>query len=145
LRIVEERLELAELPEAWNQLTRDYLGLEVPDAARGVLQDVHWAAGSFGYFPTYALGNVIAGQLWATMGADLGDPAEAIAAGELNALREWLSKRVHRHGGKLLPAELIERTCGGPFDPEPLLGQLRKKFGEIYEIEVDGTETPALP
>jgi carboxypeptidase Taq len=144
LWIFERRLELAELPEAWNELTRDYLGLEVPDAARGVLQDVHWAAGSFGYFPTYALGNVIAGQLWVTMDADLGDLSERIAAGELSVLRDWLSERVHRHGGKLLPAELIERACGGSLDPEPLLRQLREKFAEIYGIELNGSEPSTL-
>lgn len=143
LRIFERRLELVELPEAWNELTRSYLGIEVPDDARGVLQDVHWAAGSFGYFPTYALGNVIAGQLWATMGTDLGDVSEPIAAGELSTVREWLRDRVHRHGGKLLPAELLERACGGPLDPEPLLRQLRAKFGEIYAVELNGSETSA--
>lgn len=141
LRIFERRLEVGELPEAWDALTREYLGIEIPDDARGVLQDVHWAGGAFGYFPTYALGNVIAGQLWATMGAELGPPHEAIAAGELDQIRDWLRDRVYRHGGKLLPAELVERACGGPLDPEPLLGQLWEKFGAIYGL----TETSSGP
>jgi carboxypeptidase Taq len=111
----------------------------VPDDGRGVLQDVHWAGGAFGYFPTYALGNVIAGQLWAAMGETLGDVDEVIAAGELGSVRDWLRERVHRHGGKLLPAELAERACGGPLDPEPLLAHLREKFGQIYAL----TETPS--
>ena len=134
LRLFEDRLEVAELPEAWNALSREYLGIEVPDDARGVLQDVHWAGGAFGYFPTYSLGNVIAGQLWAAMSADLGDLEARIAAGELEAVRDWLGERVYRHGGKLLPAELAARACGGPLDPEPLLGQLRAKFGDIYGL-----------
>lgn len=134
LAIFEERLELDDLPEAWNALSRDYLGLEIPDHARGVLQDAHWANGSFGYFPTYALGNVIAAQLWEAMGAELGDVDELIGAGELAAIRDWLRERVHRHGGKLLPAELVERACGGPLDTAPLLAYLGRKFGEIYAI-----------
>jgi carboxypeptidase Taq len=135
LLIFERRLEPAELPAAWGELTRAYLGIEIPDDAHGVLQDVHWAAGSFGYFPTYALGNVIAAQLWAAMGADLGGLDERVGAGEMNGIRDWLRERVHRHGGKLLPAELAERACGGPPDPEPLLDQLRTKFGEIYAVQ----------
>ena len=135
LRIFEDRLELRDLPEAWNALTRSDLGIDVPDDRRGVLQDVHWAGGAFGYFPTYSLGNVIAGQLWAAIAAELGDPDELIAAGELAAIRDWLRDRVYRHGGKLMPAELVERACGGRLDTEPLLAQLRAKFGEIYDLE----------
>ncbi|HSI80071.1 MAG TPA: carboxypeptidase M32 [Solirubrobacterales bacterium] len=135
LGLFEGRLEPADLPGEWSALTREYLGIEIPDNRRGVLQDVHWAGGAFGYFPTYSLGNVIAGQLWATLTADLGDPDELIAAGELGALREWLRDRVYRHGGKLMPAELVERACGGPLDTDPLLTQLRTKFGEIYGLD----------
>ena len=74
LEIFEGRLELADLPEAWNTRMVEYLGVEVPDDARGVLQDVHWAGGTFGYFPTYSLGNVIAAQIWDTAQADAARP-----------------------------------------------------------------------
>jgi carboxypeptidase Taq len=134
LAIFEERLELAELPEAWNAQMAELLGIEVPDDADGVLQDVHWAAGSFGYFPTYALGNIIAGQLWDAVGADLPDLEQRIAAGDLGALRDRLGERLYRHGGKFTPAEMIERSVGGPFDVGPYLGQLRAKLGEVYEL-----------
>ena len=84
-----------------DELTRRYIGVEVPDDAHGVLQDVHWATGSFGYFPTYSLGNVIAGQLWEAAMRDVGDLEERIAVGELAPLGEWLRENVHRHGRKL--------------------------------------------
>jgi len=134
LDIFEDRLALAELPEAWNARTKEYLGIDVPDDANGVLQDVHWAAGSFGYFPTYSLGNVLAGQIWARATAALPELDEQIARGELRPLGEWLREHVYRHGGKLNPAEMIERVCGEPISVGPYLAQMRAKFGEIYGI-----------
>jgi carboxypeptidase Taq len=127
LEIFDGALELADLPDAWNQRYRDYLGVEVPDDAHGVLQDVHWAAGSFGYFPTYSLGNVIAGQLWTAASGDLPDLGERIRAGELSALGEWLREKVHRHGRRLSPAEILERAGCGELSVEPLLEHLRSR------------------
>ncbi len=135
LELFEGRLAPAELPEAWASRMTDYLGIEVPDDAHGVLQDVHWADGSFGYFPTYSLGNVIAGQVWELARAELVELDDQLAAGELQPLRDFLCERIYRHGGKLEPAEMIERVAGGPLDPEPLLAQLREKFGAIYGLE----------
>ena len=127
LRIFESDLALNELPEAWNALYREYLGLEVPDDAQGVLQDVHWAGGAFGYFPTYSLGNVIAGQLWEAAERDVGDLRAQIGEGDLASLGEWLRDRVHRHGRRLSPAELLERAGCGELSVEPLLGHLRER------------------
>jgi carboxypeptidase Taq len=131
LELFEGRLAVADLPREWNERMRAYLGIEVPDDAHGVLQDVHWAEGLFGYFPTYALGNVVAGQLWARIGAELGDLEEHFAAGDFAPLREWLREHVHRWGRRLTPAETIERACGAPIDPEPYLGYLRDKVEAI--------------
>jgi carboxypeptidase Taq len=125
LEIFEGGLELADLPEAWNARYRDYLGLEVPDDARGVLQDVHWPSGAFGYFPTYSLGNVIAGQLWEAANRDLGDLSSQISGGDLTTLGGWLRERVHRHGRRLSPAQILERAGCGELTVEPLLGHLR--------------------
>jgi carboxypeptidase Taq len=127
LEIFDGDLALNDLPDAWNQRYRNYLGLEVPDDAHGVLQDVHWSAGSFGYFPTYSLGNVIAGQLWAAATADLPDLDERIAAGDLAALGDWLREHVHRHGRRLPTAQILERAGCGELSVEPLLGHLRSK------------------
>jgi carboxypeptidase Taq len=128
LAIFEDDLELADLPEAWNARYREYLGLEIPDDASGVLQDVHWAAGSFGYFPTYSLGNVIAGQLWDAAGRDIGDLPDRISGGELAVLGEWLRERVHRHGRRLSPAQILDRAGCGELSVEPLLGHLRARL-----------------
>ena len=134
LELFEGRLELADLPEAWNARMAEYLGVEVPDDARGVLQDVHWAAGAFGYFPTYSLGNVIAAQIWDAARAALPDLDGQIASGELVPLRDWLRERLYRHGAKFMPKEMIERLVGGPIDVGPYLRQLRERAAEIYGI-----------
>ncbi len=93
---------------------QEYLGLDVPaDDAQGVLQDVHWSAGLIGYFPTYALGNMIAGQLWRKVHEDVPDLERPDRGGRARRLREWLSENVHRHGAKFTTAELLERVVGG--------------------------------
>ncbi len=128
LALIEGDLPVADLPAAWNERTRAYLGLEVPDDVHGVLQDVHWAEGIFGYFPTYALGNVIAGQVWARVTADLPDLDERFAAGDFAPLREWLAEHVHRFGRRYLPTELLERVTGAGLDPAPYLAYLEAKM-----------------
>jgi carboxypeptidase Taq len=134
LEIFGGRIELRDLPEVWNDRMREYLDVEVPDDAHGVLQDVHWAGGTFGYFPTYALGNVIAGQLWERITAEIADIDDSIGRGELVPLREWLRENLHRHGNKFMPKELIERVVGGSIDVKPYLSQLRERAAEIYGI-----------
>jgi carboxypeptidase Taq len=135
LAVFEEGLELAELPEAWNSRVDQYLGITVPDDAHGVLQDVHWAGGAFGYFPTYSLGNVIAAQIWDAVRRDLPELDDQVRAGELAPLRDWLGERLYRHGGKFMPKETIEQVVGGPIDVAPYLRQLRERATEIYAIE----------
>ena len=135
VEIFEERLAPADLPEAWIARVQDYLGLDVPDDANGVLQDVHWAGGSFGYFPTYSLGNVIAAQLWSRIEEEIPDLDRLIAAGELVPLRDWLRENLHSLGARFTPPEMIERLTGGGLDVRPLLGQLSAKFGELYALE----------
>jgi carboxypeptidase Taq len=135
--LIEGRLKVAELPEAWNARVEEYLGLDVPDAAGGVLQDVHWAAGLIGYFPTYALGNMVAGQLWHQAHRDLPNLDAEIARGELSGLREWLREHVHRHGAKFTPREILERTVGAGLEVGPFVAYLKAKLGEVYEIDLN--------
>jgi carboxypeptidase Taq len=123
------RLSTADLPDAWSARFEELLGLEVPDDRRGVLQDVHWAGGSFGYFPTYALGNVVGLQLWERVRVELPDLDDQFARGEFGPLHEWLREHVYRHGRKLSPRELLERLVGGGMDPAPYLRYLREKQG----------------
>jgi carboxypeptidase Taq len=135
-QLVEGRLTIGELPEAWNATFKRYLGLDVPDDARGVLQDVHWSTGSFGYFPTYALGNLIAGQLWQRARGDLADLDEQLAAGNLRALREWLREHVHRHGAKFEMHELLPRVVGSTIAVEPFVAYLKAKLSDVYGLTV---------
>ncbi len=130
--IIEDRIDLTDLPEAWNAKMKDYLGVDVPDDAHGVLQDIHWAGGIFGYFPTYALGNVMSVQIWEAAKRALPDLDSQVRAGELAPLRDWLRLSLHRHGRKFTPEETLERVAGGPIDPEPYVRYLRAKVGEIY-------------
>jgi len=132
--LIDGRLSVAELPEAWNARMHDYLGIEVPSNAMGVLQDVHWSAGLIGYFPTYALGNMIAGQLWAQVHAEVPGLDDQIAAGELSGLRGWLGEKVHRHGARYTTEELLERVVGGPIAVEPFVAYLKTKLGDAYGV-----------
>ncbi len=134
--LIEERLKVTDLPEAWNAKVKDYLGIDVPDDAHGVLQDVHWSGMAIGYFPTYALGNLIAGQLWERAHADEPDLDERIAAGEMAPLREWLRDRVHRHGSKWGARELLERVTGSPLSVSPFVSYLKRKLSDVYRIDL---------
>ena len=124
-------LAVRDLEVAWNDRFAADFGQEVRRASEGVLQDVHWAVGLFGYFPTYALGNVHAGSLYAAMRADLPDLDAHLAAGEPAVAGEWLRERVHRHGGLYLPADLIAQASGAPVGAAPLLDYLEEKFGAL--------------
>jgi carboxypeptidase Taq len=134
LELFEGDLELGDLPEAWNARTSEYLGIEVPDDARGVLQDVHWAAGSFGYFPTYSLGNVMAAQIWEAVRADLPDLDAQLAAGEFEPLFTALRERLYRHGAKRMPRETFERAAGAELSVEPYLRYLWGVAGDVYGV-----------
>jgi carboxypeptidase Taq len=121
-------LAVHDLPETWNTRMKEYLGVDVPDDAHGVLQDMHWSIGLFGYFPTYQLGNVISVQIWERAQADLGDLEADFERGEFSRLREWLREHVYRHGSRYPPRELLQRVTGSDLDPSPYLAYLRAKF-----------------
>ena len=128
LALIEGSLRVADLPDAWNARMKEYLGLTPPDDASGVLQDIHWAAGLFGYFATYTIGNVIAAQLWDRYGQVNPARDADIARGEFAGLLAWLRTELHQHGRKFEPQELVRRITGSPVDPEPYLRYLETKF-----------------
>ena len=130
------RGELApeDLPEAWNRKMEAYLGVVPKTYAEGVMQDVHWAGGAFGYFPTYTLGNVYAAQLFEAAEQALGALESHFAEGDFAPLLGWLREKVHRHGRRYPPAELIQRATGQPVSAGPLLRYLEGKFGALYEL-----------
>jgi carboxypeptidase Taq len=125
--IVNGRVELRSLPDEWDRRMDEYLGIDVPTVSQGVLQDVHWSGGSIGYFPTYALGNVISLQIWERLRADIPDLDEQFERGEFAALREWLGEHLHRYGRKFTPRETLEKVVGGPIDAGPYLRYLNEK------------------
>jgi carboxypeptidase Taq len=110
---------------------REYLGLTPPDAARGVLQDIHWSAGLFGYFATYTLGNVIAAQLWRRFEEVHPERDADIRRGEFRPLLEWLRRELHQHGREYRPTQLVHRITGSSVDPDPYLRYLEEKYGRM--------------
>lgn len=134
VRMIEGSLAVKDLPEAWNAGMKDLLGVDVPDDTHGCLQDIHWSYGELGYFPTYAIGNIVAAQLWDAMATALPDRDEQIAAGSYDGIREWLRENVHRHGRTVQPMDLLQRATGSGLDPAPLLAQLHAKYGDLYSL-----------
>ncbi len=132
--MVNGTLEIGKLPEIWNAKMQEYLGVTPDSDANGVLQDVHWSAGIIGYFPTYALGNLIGAQLWEKILVEIPDLYDQIEHGEFGNLLSWLRKNVHAHGCKYFPGELIRKITGEGIDPMKHVAYLRKKFGEIYQL-----------
>ena len=130
------RLELRDLADAFAERMREYLGLDVSDVRDGVLQDMHWADLTFGYFPTYSLGNVISVQLWERARADLPELDEALERGDYVVLRDWLREDLHRHGRKFTPLETLERAAGGPIDPAPYIRYLKDKLATTFGVAV---------
>jgi carboxypeptidase Taq len=127
--LVEGRVAIADLPNVWNSKMREYLGVDVPDDARGVLQDTHWASGHIGYFSTYLLGTVMSVQIWEKILEDIPEVEEQIEAGDFGALRAWLGEHIHSYGRKFSPQETLRRATGWTIDPKPYLAYLRAKYG----------------
>ncbi len=125
-------LEVKHLPEAWNTRMQEYLGITPPNDRMGVLQDIHWSGGMIGYFPTYALGNLISVQLWEKIQQDIPDLEEQIERGEFSALLGWLREKIHRHGSKYEPQELVQKVTGSKIDPQPYIRYLNSKYRDIY-------------
>jgi carboxypeptidase Taq len=134
LGLIEGKVEVKDLPEVWNRRMEEYLGLTAPNDAQGVLQDIHWSGGGFGYFSTYALGNLVSCQLWEKINQDIPDLSDQIRRGKFEALLAWLVEKVHQHGNKFEPQDLVQRVTGSKITPEPYLRYLEAKFGEIYGL-----------
>ncbi len=134
IALMEGNLSVSDLPEAWNERVKDYLGVVPSNNAEGVLQDVHWSAGYLGYFTTYALGNLISNQLWEKIEADIPGLSGQIQEGNFKELLAWLRENVHRHGRKFKPQYLVKKIVGTTISPEPYLRYLNEKFGAIYGL-----------
>ena len=132
--LVEGALAVADVPGAWNAKMKEYLGIEPPDDARGCLQDIHWAHGAIGYFPTYALGNLYAAQLFEAIERERPEVWREVEAGQFGGLLAWLRERVHRHGRRKLPVEIIRDATGEEPGAEAFMRYLERKFGALYGL-----------
>jgi carboxypeptidase Taq len=133
------KIAAGDAAEAWNARMEAYLGIRPPSDRLGILQDTHWASGWFGYFPTYALGNVLSLQFFDCAVGEHPEIEEEMARGEFTTLRQWLTEHVYRHGRRMLPEELVEQATGSPLTTEPYLNYLERKFGSLYGLAVTPT------
>lgn len=132
--LIEGRAHPKDLPTLWNDSMQAYLGITPPQDAEGVLQDVHWSMGAFGYFPTYTLGNLYSVQFFEQAKLEVPQLEENIAAGQLIPLRQWLEQKIHRWGRMFTPDHLARRVTGNGVSPEPFLRYLETKYGELYRL-----------
>jgi carboxypeptidase Taq len=128
-------LDVADVPETWNDKYEQYLGIRPETDAEGCLQDIHWSHGSFGYFPTYSLGSVLAAQLHAAAAEDLGDLEVLTREGDFGPLGEWLREHVHRHGARYTTGELVENATGEAYTADYFLDYVKRKYGRLYDLD----------
>ncbi|MFO0596569.1 MAG: carboxypeptidase M32 [Myxococcaceae bacterium] len=134
LELLRGNLQAADLEAAWNEKTKALLGLDVKDVGQGVLQDIHWAYGEFGYFPTYALGNLYAASLWKAMRAQVPGLEDGIARGELGPIKTWLRRHVHAEGFRTDAEPLVTRLTGQGLTDDDFIAYLKVKYGALYGI-----------
>ena len=134
IAMVEGKVAIKDLPDLWNTKMQEYLGITPPNDARGVLQDIHWSGGMIGYFSTYALGNLVSAQLWEKINKDIKDLDEQTRKGKFDDLLGWLREKVHKHGHKYDPQDLVQKVTGSKITPEPYVRYLTKKYSEIYGL-----------
>lgn len=132
--IFRDHVPVKELPALWNRKMQDYLQIAPPDDARGILQDMHWSDGSFGYFPSYLLGNIYDGMFLEAITRDLGSLDSLLAQGEVKTVTRWLGSHIHWYGGLRLPADVIRQVCGRELSAAPLLNYFKEKYTELYHL-----------
>ncbi len=132
--LISGELDVADVPDRWNDLYEEYLGIRPETDSVGCLQDIHWSHGSFGYFPTYSLGSVMAAQLFAAAEDDLGSLDDRIRAGEFDDLTQWLRENVHQHGQRYRTNDLVVEATGEDFTASYFLEYVTEKYGELYDL-----------
>jgi carboxypeptidase Taq len=132
--LLDGQLVVVDLPDAWNDKYREYLGIEPETNTEGVLQDIHWSGGAIGYFPTYSLGNLYAAQLFEAADRDLGGLDDIFRQGDFVPLKEWLGEKVHQQGRRHRAAELVRQISGTEVSHKPLMTALRRKLGPLYGL-----------
>lgn len=133
--IFNEGLQAKDLPKVWNEKYEQYLGVTPPNDAEGVLQDVHWSGGAFGYFPSYSLGNMYAAQFMHTLQQEMPDVWAKVEAGDLHPIKDWLAERIYRFGKMKSPSELVEDITHEALNPQYLVEYLKEKYTDIYRLD----------
>ena len=131
--IFNDGLLTKDIPETWNKLYSEYLGITVPNNTKGVLQDTHWAGASFGYFPTYALGSAYAAQIYNTMSKELDMPI-LMGSSNLKPINKWLKNKIHKYGASKYPKEILKIATGEDFDAKYYVNYLKEKYTKIYNL-----------
>jgi carboxypeptidase Taq len=126
--LIEGSLKVEDLPKVWNSKMKEYLGVKVPSDAQGVLQDIHWSHGSFGYFPTYTLGNVYSAQLFNKIEKDIPNLESKFSKGDFSDFKKWLNKNIHQYGRTYSPEELIKKATGEAPNSKYLIDHLKTKI-----------------
>ena len=126
--LLNREINVDDLPELWNDMMEEYLGIRPKTYREGVLQDIHWSGGLIGYFPTYTIGNVVSAQILEAMQQTLGDPGTLVAQGEARQVAAWLREKIHRYGSTYSPQELLERSLGKGMDTEPYKRYITRKY-----------------
>jgi carboxypeptidase Taq len=134
IALLEGKLSVKDLPQIWNEKMQSYLGITPANDAEGVLQDVHWSGGMMGYFPTYALGNIVGSQIWEKVNEDIPTLDDQLEKGEFRPLLTWLSDKVYQHGSKFEPKDIIKMVTGESIQPGPYIKYLETKYKEIYKL-----------
>ncbi len=129
-------LDAAGAQDQWKSKYKDYLGLDIQDDSEGILQDVHWSHGSFGYFPTYSMGSFYAAQFFKQAQKDLSDLDEQIAKGNTAPLLQWLRTNIHQHGRRYEAEELCKRVTGKPLNLKAFIDHAKEKYSDIYRINL---------
>jgi carboxypeptidase Taq len=129
-----DEIEVKDLPRIWNEKMNEYLGVTPDSDAKGVLQDVHWSGGSFGYFPSYALGYIYAAQLKNAMMEAMPDFDQMVEQGNLLPIKEWLTENIHQYGKTKKPIEILKDVTGESLNPDYLITYFKEKYSEIYRL-----------
>jgi carboxypeptidase Taq len=135
LDLLEGKVTVADLPKVWNERFEQMFGVRPPSDSEGVLQDIHWSMGAFGYFPTYTLGNLISAQLWESVLEEFPQLPQQIAQGDYAELLSWLRKHVHEQGSRVPTKELVKNITGKEISSAAFVRQMKRKYGELYGLK----------
>jgi carboxypeptidase Taq len=133
--LIEGSIQAESLPKLWNEKMKEFFGVEPKNDKDGVMQDIHWSEGCFGYFPSYAIGTIYAAQIYEALKKDIPDMEKDIEKGDYKKIKSWLKQKIHKHGAKFLAEDIIKEVCGEGLNPKVFIDYLNKKYLEMYNLK----------